>query len=60
MLLLTRKKGEKIILDDGDKIIEVIYVDTHQGRAEIGIQAPSSVKIAREELLKRGDNYGNR
>ncbi len=50
MLILTRKKGEGIIL--GDKI-ELTVLETHDGKVKIGINAPSDVKILRTEIRER-------
>jgi len=47
MLRITRRAGERIVLGD-DVIIEVTEVKG--GTVRIGIQAPRSVRIYREEL----------
>lgn len=47
MLVLTRKTGEKIIVD-GCITIEVLSVDGNKVR--IGITAPPEVRIDREEV----------
>ncbi len=49
MLILTRKIGEKIIINDD---IEIIVVDSNSSSAKIGINAPKSVRVFREELYK--------
>jgi carbon storage regulator len=48
MLVLTRKAGERIVIDN-NIVIEVLEVQGN--RVRIGIQAPSGVTILREELL---------
>ena len=50
MLVLTRKKGEGItlILPTGEKIH---LVTLGAGSVRIGICAPSSIKILRDELI---------
>ena len=48
MLVLTRKTGESIRID-GDIVIQVVQVRGKQVR--IGISAPKSKKVQREELL---------
>ena len=48
MLVLTRKKGQKLIIDDN---IEVIILETRGDTVKIGINAPKSVPIYREEVL---------
>lgn len=48
MLVLSRKPGEKITIGDG---IEVCVVEISGGKVRIGITAPPTVPIARNELL---------
>lgn len=50
MLVLTRKKDEKIIIDDR---IEITIVEIDNGRVKLGIQAPENVEIVREELYSQ-------
>jgi carbon storage regulator len=47
MLVLSRKPGQRIVIDD-DIIITV--VELRQGRVVVGIDAPKDVNIAREEV----------
>ena len=49
MLIITRRPGEKVMLGD-DVVIEVIEVSGSSVR--IGIAAPKSVPVYREELWK--------
>jgi carbon storage regulator len=49
MLVLTRKVGERIVIDDG---IVVEVVEVHGNRVRLGICAPGGVPILREELLR--------
>ncbi len=49
MLVLARKIGEKIILNDN---IEIIVLDTNQNTVKLGINAPKNVSVYREELYK--------
>jgi carbon storage regulator len=53
MLILTRKEGEQIAIGD-DIIVSVELVDGQQVR--IGIEAPKSITILREELLEHESN----
>jgi carbon storage regulator len=56
MLVLTRKAGERIIIDDSI-VVEVLEVQGN--RVRIGIQAPSGVTILRQELLTgKGNTAG--
>jgi carbon storage regulator len=48
MLVLTRKPGEKIVIDGQ---ITITLLSSEAGRARIGIDAPDDVRILREELL---------
>ena len=48
MLVLTRKAGERIVID-GSIVVEVLEIQGN--RVRIGIQAPSGVTILREELI---------
>lgn len=49
MLVLNRKKGEKIVISD-DIFIEVL--DVGGGRVSLGIVAPKSVAVNREEVWR--------
>lgn len=49
MLVLTRKKSEKITLGD-DIEIEVISIEN--GKVKLGIKAPKNLKIFRTEVLE--------
>jgi carbon storage regulator len=48
MLVLTRKAGERIVIDDSI-LVEVLAIQGN--RVRIGIQAPSGATILREELI---------
>ncbi len=47
MLVLSRKVGEKILIGDD---ISVTVVRVAQGTVRIGVEAPQSLQIVREEL----------
>ena len=47
MLILTRKAGESIFIGDN---IKITVLDTKGSQARIGVEAPSSYKIYREEI----------
>ena len=55
MLVLTRRTGESIHI--GDDVV-VTVLDVRNDQVRIGIQAPRSVKVQREELVRqvREDN----
>jgi carbon storage regulator len=48
MLVLSRKKGEAIVLGQN---IEVVILDIGADTIKIGIAAPKEVQIVRKELL---------
>lgn len=50
MLVVTRKKGEKVLIAPD---IEVVVVSIGQDRVRIGIRAPEGTKILREELVEK-------
>jgi carbon storage regulator len=50
MLVLTRRTGESIIIGDG---IKLTVVNIGPGRVKIGIEAPPSVRVDREEIHSR-------
>ena len=47
MLVLSRKLNEKIVIDGGI-VVTVVKVDRNQVR--LGIEAPSHVRVFREEI----------
>lgn len=49
MLVLSRKKGETIIIGDG---IEITVVDVQGDNVRIGVQAPREVKVYRQEVYE--------
>jgi len=55
MLVLSRRPDEKIVLPSVPAIIKVI--STQPGLVRLGVEAPSSVPILREELT-RGNREG--
>ena len=57
MLVLTRKLNESIIVD-GDIRITIVGIRGHHVR--VGIEAPDSVPIIREELCDRAERTAPR
>lgn len=53
MLLISRKPGEVVTLQIGDIAVRVLVLDIREGRVNLGIEAPSSVRILREELIRQ-------
>lgn len=50
MLILTRRIGESIIIDDN---IQVKVVDIQGGQVRLGIDAPAVIDIYRKEIYDR-------
>ena len=48
MLILTRKLGEAIIIDD--YIIVKVHAITREGHVKLGIDAPRDIAVDREEI----------
>ncbi|MDR0685105.1 MAG: carbon storage regulator CsrA [Spirochaetaceae bacterium] len=48
MLILTRKTNEKIIIGDG---ITISVIEVRGDQVRIGVEAPKSVKVYREEVF---------
>lgn len=53
MLVLSRKVGERIVIEPG---IEISVVDVRGGRVRIGVAAPASIGIRRMEVEPRHTN----
>lgn len=49
MLVITRKKGESILIGDE---IEISIVKIEDGAVKLAINAPKKVQVLRKELLK--------
>jgi carbon storage regulator len=48
MLVLSRKRSERIVIGDG---IRITIVKLERGSVRLGIEAPPEVRVIREELL---------
>lgn len=53
MLVLSRKKGESLIIVSGDDKITVTITECDGHAAKIGVDAPKSVSIDREEIYHK-------
>jgi carbon storage regulator len=49
MLILNRKEGESLIIDDK---IEIRILGVSEGKIKIGIEAPKNVKVFRKEVYE--------
>lgn len=47
MLVLTRKKGQSIVINDN---IEITFLEIDGGQIRVGINAPKDVSILRKEV----------
>ena len=56
MLILTRKIGESIIIDED---IKVSVLKIEGGIVRLGIKAPKDVRVDREEIRVKKDADGN-
>ncbi len=58
MLILGRRKDERVIIQTSDGTIAVCVVEVRSDRCRIGFEAPESIVIHREEvweaIQKRG------
>ncbi|MBR1907902.1 carbon storage regulator CsrA [bacterium] len=50
MLILSRKNGQKIIINDN---IEITILESKNDNCKIAIEAPKDVKVYREEVYKQ-------
>lgn len=50
MLILVRRPGENLMIGDN---VTVTVLGTHGNQIRIGIQAPDSVPVHREEIYRR-------
>ncbi|MGE3954949.1 MAG: carbon storage regulator [Parachlamydiales bacterium] len=50
MLVLTRKRGEKIVIDGR---IEITVIKVNGNSISLGIEAPEEINICRGELMDR-------
>ncbi len=49
MLILSRKPGDAVLIDGG---IRIVVLSTDGGGVRLGIEAPASVGIVREEIAR--------
>ncbi len=53
MLVLSRRVDESLLID---KDIKITVLDIKGGQVRLGITAPQSIKVHREEVFKRIQN----
>ncbi len=49
MLVLNRRRGEGIWIGEGESAVHIVILDTGR-QIRVGIEAPDSIKIRRDEL----------
>jgi carbon storage regulator len=57
MFVITRRKDDGILI--GDPPIKITIIETRDGRVKLGIDAPKSVRIIREEAAETADYNKN-
>lgn len=57
MLVLTRKLGETIIIGDN---VSVTVLGINGGQIKLGVTAPKSISVHREEIYDRIQKEGNK
>jgi carbon storage regulator len=53
VLVLSRKKSEQLVIRLGDETVVIRVADIGRDRVRIGIIAPQSVQVHREEVARR-------
>jgi len=53
MLVLTRKTDEQLVITLGNETVLVRILDVARDRVRVGITAPRSVAVHREEVARR-------
>ncbi len=54
MLVLSRKKGESIVIRFGNEEVVVTICEIRGDKVRIGTTAPDHIRVDREEVLTRG------
>jgi carbon storage regulator len=57
MLVLTRKIDEQIVITLGEETVLVRVLEVGRDRARLGITAPRSVEVHREEVARRVEEW---
>ena len=59
MLVLMRRKGEQLVIDTGNEVIEVDVLGIFGNQIRMGIAAPKHVQVDRKEVYLRKKGGGN-
>lgn len=54
MLILTRKKGESLLIGDN---IEITISEVEDGRVKLAIDAPKEIRILRKEVVDQTKEF---
>ena len=54
MLVISRKQGESVLIDENT---EIVVLEVKHGKVRLGIQCPESVRILRRELIDREEQH---
>lgn len=54
MLVLSRKKGETIVVTVGDRTITVVVVAVNGNKVRLGVEADKDIPVFRGELVHDG------
>jgi carbon storage regulator len=60
MLVLSRKRGEKVVVSIGDQVAVLEVLDLAGGRVRLGVSAPPEVVVHRSEVWNRANAHGSR
>lgn len=52
MLIIARMVNEKIVIGEGDNRVEVMVTEIRGNKVRLGVHAPKSVSIHREEVYR--------
>ena len=50
MLVLSRKRNEQIVIDDGRIVVSVVEI--HGDKVRLGVEAPKDVEVDRREVYE--------
>lgn len=57
MLVLSRKKNEQLVIRMGEETVFIRILDVARDRVRVGITAPRSVEVHREEVARRIESW---
>jgi len=59
MLVLSRKRDEDIVIGSGENTVIVRVLEIAPDRIKLGVVAPSTINVFRQELLNQPKNKKN-